>query len=409
VKTMVPGSRTALVLYHYLYPDDVVSSVLFTELCTGLTARGWRITGSSCNRGWKDETMTYPARTVWNGVEFLRIRRPNFRQASGFGRIVNCSWMIASWSLMALNPRFRPDVLIIGTDPVLGVIVALTWKLFRPRTRIAHWCFDLYPEAAIAGGYAQEGSLSVRALKHLMRLAYRRCSLIVDIGTCVRRRLQPYGSFAHSATITPWALTEPSQPVPADPVERKALFGNARLGLLYSGSFGRAHSWQGIPELAAALAPLGGRIAFSVQGNAAEDLRDSMEKAGADVTFAPFAPGQDLQTRLGAADVHIVTLREEWTGTVVPSKFFGALAIGRPVLFIGSPESAIAKWIEEFQVGWVLTPENRAAVVEDLILVSKSPERKARLFEHCHAMYRENFSRTQALDSWDGALRSCLA
>jgi hypothetical protein len=47
-------------------------------------------------------------------------------------------------------------------------------------------------------------------------------------------------------------------------------------------------------------------------------------------------------------------LRKEWTGTVVPSKFFGALAIGQPVLFVGSRESSVARIIEEHGVGWLI-------------------------------------------------------
>jgi hypothetical protein len=35
-----------------------------------------------------------------------------------------------------------------------------------------------------------------------------------------------------------------------------------------------------------------------------------------------------LAARLSAADVHNISLREDWTATVIPSKFFGALAIG---------------------------------------------------------------------------------
>lgn len=406
---VAPVSRfSALVLYHYLYPDEVVSSVLFSQLCTGLAAQGMRVTGSSSNRSWSDDGRIYPRRTTRDGVEFLRIPRPGFRQSSAFGRIANAAWMIAAWSTMALDPRVRPDVLIVGTDPVLSLLVALPWKLFRPRTRIAHWCFDLYPEAAVADGLVQRKSFFVHNLTSLMRRAYRRCSLIVDIGDCMRQRLKAYDSPAVSETIPPWALTEPEKPAGADPAERALLFGDATLTLLYSGSFGRAHTWHGIPELAGGLYPFGGRIAFSVQGNAANELRDAMKNAGAPVVFAEFAPGDRLQNRLGAADIHIVSLREEWTGTVVPSKFFGALAIGRPVLFIGSGESAIAQWIGKFQVGWVLTPGNRDAVLADLTSLAADPERKASLFARCHAVYAENFSRARALDRWDGALRACL-
>src|SRR5215831_10681646 len=116
---------TALVLYHYLYPDEVVSSILITQLCTGLTERGWSVIGSACNRGYEDATLQYPQRSVWNRVNFFRIWRPALRQSSTIGRMLNAIWMISAWSLLAIDPRIRPDVVVVGSDPVLSLIVAL--------------------------------------------------------------------------------------------------------------------------------------------------------------------------------------------------------------------------------------------------------------------------------------------
>ena len=39
------------------------------------------------------ERKTYPRRTRWKGVRFLRVWRPRFRQASGLGRMANAVWM----------------------------------------------------------------------------------------------------------------------------------------------------------------------------------------------------------------------------------------------------------------------------------------------------------------------------
>ena len=180
-------------------------------------------------------------------------------------------------------------------------------------------------------------------------------------------------------------------------------------GLLYSGSFGRAHSWRGIPELAEAMAPYGCKIAFSVRGNAVEELRECVRESGADIIFPPFASAKRAERRLSAADVHIVSLREEWTGAVVPSKFFSALAIGRPVLFIGSPDSSIAHAIRELNVGWVLTSNNLLEIVAELALLAASPEKKEEIFRRCHAVYWEHFSRDTSLGRWDRALRSLVA
>src|SRR5882724_10723054 len=104
---MQGNSPAALILYHYLYPDDVVSAVLFTELSTGLVERGWQVNASSGNRCWNDDGTAYPECKSLHGVRLRRVWRPAFRQSSGFGRIANAAWMIAAWSLMALNPKIQ--------------------------------------------------------------------------------------------------------------------------------------------------------------------------------------------------------------------------------------------------------------------------------------------------------------
>ena len=399
---------TALVLYHYLYPDDVVSAIHFSDLCAGLVKRGWRVVGCASNRPCRDRKKVYVPHSVWNGVEFRRVWRPGLQQASGFGRLANAVWMIGAWSLLALDRRFQPDVLIVGTDPVLSPVVSMVWRILRPRVRLVHWCFDLYPEAAIADGVLGKDALPARLLTHWMRCAYKRFDLIVDIGSCMRERLGRYGSAAVADTIVPWALVEPDEPSPIPATERCEIFGDAKLGLLYSGSFGRAHAWRGILEIAKALRPGGGRVVFSARGNAVARLREEVTKSGAPVDFVEFATAEGLSSRLSAADIHVVSLREEWTGTVVPSKFFGALAIGRPVLFVGSGRSAIAKWIEQMGVGWVLDPERIEMLAAELGDWGQSPEAKARLFRHCHAVYRREFSQGCALDRWDRALRALV-
>jgi glycosyltransferase involved in cell wall biosynthesis len=320
----------------------------------------------------------------------------------------NAAWMTAAWSLLALNPRLRPQVLIVGTDPVFSPFVALAWALFRPRLRLAHWCFDLYPDAAIADGLLNGRTLAVRFLKQALRLVYKRFHLVVDIGSCMRRCLRSYLPRAAEETIVPWALVEYEQPPATDAEERRRLFGDASLGLLYSGNFGRAHTWRGIPEMAQALENCGGRVVFAIRGNVASHLRSVMQAARAPIAFSEFTSTERLGQKLSAADIHIVTLRDEWTGTVVPSKFFGALAIGRPVLFVGSPDSAIAQWIRRFDVGWILTPENIQQLAIDLPLWAGTPGAKARVFEHCHSVYQRHFSRAMSLDRWDLVLRELV-
>jgi len=401
-------SPVALVFYHYLYPDDVVSAVHLSELCRGLVERGWQVTAKPCNRGCRDEGQTHPARDHWAGVLIDRVRRPRFPQSSHLGRILNIVWMLGAWSLDALRTRHAPDVLLIGTDPVLSVLVAIVWRTLRPKTAIVHWCFDLYPEAAFADGLLKRNSLAGRVLRSLVRRAYRCCDVIADIGCCMRGQLEEYGSKARHVTLVPWAIEEPAEPLPVCQDERSKVFGNTRLGLMYSGNYGRAHTCSDLLSLSRSLRQTDAMLAFSVRGNRVEELKSAITAGDSNVRFVPFAEPDKLQERLAAADVHVVSLGKGWTGTVVPSKFFGALAIGRPVLFFGSRESSVARWIEEHGVGWVWDPDDASRSTDQLLNLALNQDQMARLSGHCHSVYHQHFSRVRILDQWDQELRRTL-
>ena len=397
-----------LIFYHYFYPDDVISAQHMTELGEGLVKKDWKVEAMPCNRGCRDETQKFPKKGNWNGIRIRRIWRPRFSQKHSISRILNSIWMTCAWSIMAFRKKHVPDILLIGTEPILSVIIALFWKIFRPQVQIVHWCFDLYPEAAVADGIIKQNSFALKIVKYLMYRGYRVCDLIVDIGSCMHTKLKTYKSTARTITLTPWALSEPENALEVDRSEREAIFGDALLGIMYSGNFGRAHSYESIFELARFLRGERIKFAFSVRGNCANELRSAVSLHDDNIVFLPFAPQNQLQARLSSADIHIVSLNEEWTGSVVPSKFFGALAVGRPVIFAGSTESAIAKWITLYSVGWVLQPETLLIVAKEIKKLAKSKEKIITLWEHCHYIYKNNFSKNYIIDTWNNELNRLL-
>jgi glycosyltransferase involved in cell wall biosynthesis len=398
------------VLYHFFHPDDVVSARHFDEFCQGLVARGWQVEALPCNRGCRDESRVYPRAEVWDGITIHRIWRPRLRQASHLGRVVNAAWMIAAWcgKILARSNRTLPDVLVIGTDPALSVLVARVVRRMRPRVRIAHWCYDLYPEAPVAEGMLREGSWPVRWIERLVRAAYHSCDLLADLGPCMQARLERYGHSCRKVTLPPWALSEPETVLLPDTEVRKELFGEAPLGLLYSGNFGRAHSYEEFLELARCLRDDGVHFCFGVRGNLADELRAAVRPEDTNVSFAGFAPEAVLASRLAAADVHLVSLRPNWTGVVVPSKFFGSLAAGRPVIFAGSVDASIARWIVEYRVGWVLDKTSLPAVAQELRQLVSSKKELSALRQRCHEVYHAHFSRRRIMDRWDEDLRALL-
>jgi colanic acid biosynthesis glycosyl transferase WcaI len=410
-----------ILLYHFFHPDDVISARLFTELGERAAQDGWDVVAMPSVRSCHDGSARLSHREHYNGIDIQRVWRPAWRQASHRGRLGNTLAILANWSWRALvTARRSKECLVIGTDPPLGVLAAIPWRLFRPRCRIIHWCHDLYPHAAIAEGLLRPQQLLVRVLNTVLRFAYRRCDHIVDLGPCMRRHLAGAVGGAEAdpqaqslccrpmATLTPWSLVEPDTIPDSQPEVREELFGSAQIGLLYSGNLGRAHLYQPFLDLARELRDCSIGFCYAGRGPRMDELKGRIEGEDTNVSFAGFATECQLTARLAAADIHLVSLQNSWTGTVVPSKFFGALAVGRPVLYAGSRESAIAGWIEKFKVGWVLDEAHgNNQTVSDLRAIAADRSQLIKLQRHCFNVYRAEFSRSVQLSRWSELLREC--
>lgn len=117
---------------------------------------------------------------------------------------------------------------------------------------------------------------------------------------------------------------------------------------------------------------------------------------------------EELEQRLSAADLHMISLRPGWEGTVVPSKFFGALAAGKPVLYDGVAESDIGVWVDDYDLGVLLTDSNLESAAQRLIDFAHSRDDLHNWQQRALDVYRKEFSREHVLDQWDQTLRTML-
>jgi len=431
---------SVFLLYHFFQPDDVVSARLFSDLAEELTDSGFDVTAFPSIRSCHGPQVRLEKNQSWKGGKIRRVWRPAWSQHKAAGRFGNTLFMLLAWTwIAAVTPRKRGEVMVVGTDPVLGVLIAISWRLLRPRSRIVHWCHDLYPDAAVADGMIPDDAAWVRLIRWMLGIAYRRCDVVADLGLCMRERLQAAAGEVPTneatacqlprtlvdgreirgddpqttgaqwwsgryATLVPWSLVEPPCVVQPDAQIRRELFGDHHFGLLYSGNFGRAHCFDLMITLARRLRGDDVGFCFAGRGMRLDAVRAEIADADINVRFAGFADESGLEGRLAAADIHLVTLRPGWTGTVVPSKFFGALAAGRPVLFAGEPDSAIARWIDQYQIGWVLTDQTIDRLAESIPKLAGSVDAIAEMRQRCFDVYHREFSRRVQIDRWQRVL-----
>ena len=386
-----------LLIYHFFYPDPVVSARIFSDLAESLAASGHTVTVYTSNRLIRSETRL-PLSERWKDVNICRFRRPRFPQSCNLGRIVNSFVLQIQWIWSILLHCNSFDAIIIGTDPQF-VWAMFPWiRLFNRSICLIHWAFDVYPEAILANS-ALWMNFFASLTKPLAKLSYRSCNYIVDIGSEMRECLQKYNHHATCVTLTPWALKEPKTIPSADPKIREQLFGNAKLGLLYSGTIGYAHDISPFIALARECRKRGidAAFCFAGYGNCYKEQTASITPEDTNIRLAGFTSEEELEKRLSAADIHLVSLRANWNGIVVPSKFFGSLAIGRPVLFSGTKNNSLAEYCIKHRIGFVLSQNTG----DELQKIISNETIIQHLKDNSIQIYQDHFSKDKICAEWN--------
>jgi colanic acid biosynthesis glycosyl transferase WcaI len=248
-------------------------------------------------------------------------------------------------------------------------------------------------------------------LQRLMGRSYRAAHLIADLGSCMRRRLAAYNHGAQEATLVPWALVEPDALTPPNPELRKRMFGDAAFGLLYSGTLGRAHDYEIFLKLARLLRHRSPRIrlCFAARGNKIAELKRALTLEDTNIALVDFVAESMLEEHLNAADMHMISLNKEWNGLVVPSKFFGSLATGKPVIYAGPADSSIAFLLREHEIGFYIDEKSLEDVVTKLDYLSNNSSAMNLLQKNAFEIYKSSFSKKIIVDKWDRVLRQLIS
>ncbi len=401
------GCQRLLVVNRFFHPDTSATSQLLTDLLDALDTRGFAITVLTGRHGYLNTGAVLPARAWRAGIEVRRLRDTGCGRFSLPGRALDCASFMAS-AFLALLVRARPgDVILAKTDPPLISVPA--WLAARlTGARLVNWCQDLFPENAAAMGLRLARGPLGAALRALRNVSLRGAEMNVVLSQAMAARLAAGGVPRSRLTVIPnWADGERIRPLaPRDNPLRAAWGLGDRFVVGYSGNLGCAHPVEPMLELIALLADEPGlAFLFIGAGSGYRPLRAALAaRCLENVVFRPYQDQALLPQSLTVPDVHLVTLRPQWEGLVVPSKLYGVLAAGRPVVFIGDPEGDVARLIRDGP-GLVAHPDAMPALAAELRALRRDPARLRRMGAAARHVY-ETYPRDASLDAWTRCLRA---
>jgi colanic acid biosynthesis glycosyl transferase WcaI len=217
---------------------------------------------------------------------------------------------------------------------------------------------DVFPEVAVELGRL-DNPLLVGLLRKLVGFYLARADRVIAIGETMRKRLEEKGApNERLRVISNWVQASVLTPQPRDNAWARSHGLEGKFVVMHSGNVGHAQDLDALVRAATFLRDLDA-LAIVVVGAGARhaELVSLAERLEVDsIRFLPYQDRTLLPESLSAADMHIVGLAKGLSGYVVPSRMYGVMAVGRPVIVAAEPTSETAKIVESIGCGIVVPP-----------------------------------------------------
>lgn len=370
-----------LIYAHYYAPDVASTGQILKELAEGMLQE-FEITvicvvpsytGKVADEYKKKMFYT----EVINGVNVLRIRVPEFSKSNKLSRVKN----ILSYFFGAMLATFKVGkmdyVYSISQPPILGGLIGV-WGKWMKRAKYIYNIQDFNPEQTMAIGYSQNKFI-LKMMMWFDKFSCKQSNKVIVVGRDMIETLKERFNYKNAPThafINNWTNEKEIYPLPNDHekvVNFKKKYGlDNKFVFMYSGNLGLYYDLE---NLMTVLYKFKGRsdvaFAFIGEGSIKDKLVLYKEENDLDnVKFIPYQDKADLIYSLNAGDVHWCLNAKGIKGVSVPSKLYGIIAAGKPIIGALEKNSEARLIIEETKCGYVTEPGNYEEIeniIEDFL------------------------------------------
>ena len=423
----------------FFYPDHSATSQMLSDLAFALAACGHTVQVITSRLTYEGDRMLSSNESVEN-VAISRVPTTALGRDKLLGRTLDYfTFYISAGFRLAFDAQ-RGDVVVVKTDPPMLSVLAgpIAWV---KGAHYINWLQDLFPEVATALGLgrAKTQKWAVSLLRRLRDLTLRFADTNVVLGERMAARIKKRRVPEERITIIAnWADGNQIRPVERthNALRKEWNLEDAAFVVGYSGNLGRAHSFetfltavahleaqQKVMNNARTFANAGGgawqdpaneellppqhvRWLFIGGGAQTEKLRLAVRERGYDsVMFRPYQPRERLTDSLSAPDVHLISLKPNLEGLIVPSKYYGIAAAGRPAIFVGNPDGELARIIRDSNTGFVIRDGDGPGLAEAILELARNPELAAEQGVRARRLFETKYDFARAVIAWENLIR----
>jgi glycosyltransferase involved in cell wall biosynthesis len=395
-----------LFVNRFFHPDHSATSQLLSDLAFALAETGFDVEVITSRQRYDNPAAQLPASETVRGVRVHRVWTTRLGRQHLLPRALDYLTFYAAATLHLAARADRDTIIIAETDPpLMSVPAALAARLRR--ADLVNWIQDLFPEVAEALRVPGVPWIAP-VLKRLRNLSLRMARTNVVLGESMAERLRQAGVAPEKVKVIPnWSLSE-SEPLPIGaPNPSRTEWGlDGKFVVGYSGNLGRAHDFETILDAAYRLRDRDD-IRFLFVGDGAQ--RGRVEQRAAElglsnIVFRPYQPLERLALSLAVPDVHLVSLKPEMEGLIVPSKLYAVLAAGRGVLYLGDTKGEIARLVTKEGCGMAFGTRDGERLAGAIGGLAKDRSHLVELGTQARALWETQFRRQDALGAWREAL-----
>jgi glycosyltransferase involved in cell wall biosynthesis len=357
--------RKFLVITQAYPPDPTAVGQYLADVACELARHGHSVTVITSDRGYDDTSIKYRRYERFDNLRVLRLPLTSFGKTSiGVRAIGGVSLAVQSTIIGLLTKRFS-DVLLSTSPPFISVVGVILRKLRGIPFDL--WLMDLNPDQAIEFGKISKTSLLATFFELLNRSALVNARKITFLDDEMRCRFIAKGEPQCSLVTMPlWPLNEAGISQIDDTTFKQELNLHDRRIIMYSGNHSLVHPLDAIFDVAKRpefIKSLG--FAFVGGGVGKVPIDNWVERFNPEnIRSLPYQPLKRLNSVLSAADVHLVVVGKRTVGLVHPSKIYGALIVGKPILVVAPKNSPAARLVVQNELGWHVENDDREALLE---------------------------------------------
>jgi len=360
-----------LVISQVFWPDTASTAQHLYDLAEELTREGHRVTVYCSRYAYENNQIKFAVREDHNNIQIHRIRNTGFGKKHTLGRLIDFASFnfLLFFKLIGLR-RKSFDAMIGMTSPplvsFLGVFVAR-----RKKMKFIYWVMDLQPELAIASGMIRANSFLARILNRIGNYIIRNADTIIALDKYMRDYLLKRGADKDHIHIVPvWPVFEKTYEGirEQNPFRLQNKFGD-RLVIMYSGNHSYIHP---LDTLLNAILKLKDDedflFVFIGEGVRKKDvIKFSELHQLKNVLQLPYQPRNNIHQSLGSSDLQVVIMGDNLVGYTHPNKIYGAMFLGKPVLYIGPNPSHVTEILNSLDGNIVVSHNQVDELVQKLL------------------------------------------